>query len=406
MRITNNFIYRQSIEGLTKANERYLDVNRKIIEQSEIVKPSDDPVGAGQLLQYEASNLLIEQYSENATFAKNRLGYQDASLASLRNILDAMDILRIEAENSAFDQSDLNSIASELESLVLSSADLMNSKGSDGKYVFAGFDSDNPPFQKQTDGSYVFRGDEGKVQSQLSETVTINVSNSGKELFESAKVRNDFAGTVTAGPATLGGVRVGDQGAFDVFVADNYDAITPANNQYTLTTAVGAPDTFSVVDSGGGVVASGNYVSGQAMKFLGMEVSLNGAAGSTVALDINPPARDNILNQMSSFINTLRDDSLTLKDKEFAFRDAFVSIRNTREAIGIGRSAIGAGLDTISQVENYSSSSKITNQSAQNAISGLDLPAASAELALAQQAIDASQLLFTRVTNLSLFNAL
>ncbi len=406
MRITNNFIYRQSIEGLEKANERYLDVNRKITEQSEIVKPSDDPVGVGQLLQYEANNLLLDQYSNNATLAKNNLEYQEASLDSLKGILDRIDTLRIQAENSANDQVDLDSIAEELESLVLSSADLMNSKGADGKYVFAGFDSDTPPFQRQTDGSYIFQGDEGVVRSQLSETVIIDVSHSGKEIFEAARVRNDFTGAVTAGPATLGQVRVGDQGAFDVFVANNYDAITPINNQYTLTTVAGAPDTFNVVDSGANVVASGDYTSGQPMKFLGMEVALNGVAGSSVSLSLNPPSRDNILNQMNSFIGTLRDESLTIKEKEFAFRDAAVSIDNTLETMGIARSAIGARLNTITQVENYSATAKITNQTAQNSISGLNLPAASAELALAQQAIDASQLLFTRVTNLSLFNVL
>ncbi|MCZ2721201.1 flagellar hook-associated protein FlgL [Marinomonas sp. 15G1-11] len=406
MRITNNYIYRQSVEGLAKANERYFEVNRKITEQSEIVKPSDDPVGVGQLLQYEASNLLIEQYSKNATLAKNRLEYQHASLDSLKGFLDKMSTLTIQAENSANDQVDLNAIAEELESLVFSAADLMNSKGSDGKYVFAGFDSDNPPFQKQTDGSYLFKGDEGIMQSQLSETVTIDVSNSGKELFEAARVRNDFTGAVTAGAATLVQMRVEDQGAFDTFVDANYDAITPANNRYTLTTVAGVPDTFSVADSSGTVLSSGEYVSGQPMVFLGMEVSLDGAAGSSVDLDINPPSRDNILNQMNDFIGTLRDSSLTIKDKEFAFRNASVSIKNTLETMGIGKSAIGARLNTISQVESYSSIAKITNQSAQNAISGLDLPAASAELALAQQAIDASQLLFSRVTNLSLFNVL
>ena len=406
MRITNNYIYRQSVEGLAKANERYFEVNRKITEQSEIVKPSDDPVGVGQLLQYEASNLLIEQYSKNATLAKNRLEYQHASLDSLKGFLDKMSTLTIQAENSANDQVDLNAIAEELESLVFSAADLMNSKGSDGKYVFAGFDSDNPPFQKQTDGSYLFKGDEGIMQSQLSETVIIDVSNSGKELFEAARVRNDFTGAVTAGAATLVQMRVEDQGAFDTFVDANYDAITPANNRYTLTTVAGVPDTFSVADSSGTVLSSGEYVSGQPMVFLGMEVSLDGAAGSSVDLDINPPSRDNILNQMNDFIGTLRDSSLTIKDKEFAFRNASVSIKNTLETMGIGKSAIGARLNTISQVESYSSIAKITNQSAQNAISGLDLPAASAELALAQQAIDASQLLFSRVTNLSLFNVL
>jgi flagellar hook-associated protein 3 FlgL len=70
MRVSNNFIYNQSLTDLTKSNERYLQTQRRISENTDIMTASDDPVGAAQVMRYEAVNLLLDQYSENAVMAK------------------------------------------------------------------------------------------------------------------------------------------------------------------------------------------------------------------------------------------------------------------------------------------------------------------------------------------------
>ena len=406
MRVTNNFIYRQSSDGLEKANQRYLEINRKITEQSNIVKPSDDPIGAGAVMHYEADSKLLEQYETNATSAKNSLDYEEVSMGSLYSILDRANTLVVQAENGTRSQADLSSIAQELETLALTAADLMNAKGVDGNYIFSGANAKSPPFQIQPDGRYSFSGDEGQRYAQLSDTVSIPVSDSGKKLFQDVPVRHTFTGAVSAGAATLTASGISDQGAFDRFLTQNYDAITPANNTFSLTTVAGVPDTFSFTNAGGTVLASGTYTSGQSMTMFGMELELTGVAGSTVDVTLDAPARDNVLNQLQDVITALRDPNLPSPQRTEAFRNVSVSIANTQESIGTGRSELGARLNSVSLMSSYSAATKVSNQLAINAVAGLDIATASAELVQAEAAITASQQLFSRVTNLSLFNVL
>lgn len=405
MRVTNNMIYRQSYEGMEKNNQRYLEVNRKINEQSNIVKPSDDPVGAAQVMQYDAKNKLLTQYQTNATLAKNSLEYQEVSMDSLNSLLDKSRTLIIQAENSSNAQADVDAIAKELELMTLSMVDLMNSKSSDGSYIFAGANSKSPPFELQADGRYVFNGDEGQRHTQLSERVSIAVTDSGKGLFQDVFTRHTFS----AGAPSSGNVvqsRIFDQGVFDTYVEQNYDAVNTVNNQLSLVTTAGAPDTFTVQNSSGVLVSSGNYVPGEPMKFLGMEVTLDANAGVALSIGLDAPTRDNVVNQLQQLVGVMRDPALSIADREATFRDATVSISNTQESISIGRSALGARLNTISQMEGYSSSAKISNASASEAIGGLDIAAASSELVQTQAAITASQQLFTRLSSLSLFSML
>jgi len=92
MRVTTNLIFNQSSLSMQKANERYLKVQEKISEQSDIVRPSDDPNGAGQLLRYDADTKLLEQYDQNMTLATNSLEYESVALESLNSTLDEINV--------------------------------------------------------------------------------------------------------------------------------------------------------------------------------------------------------------------------------------------------------------------------------------------------------------------------
>jgi Flagellin and related hook-associated proteins len=131
-------MYTQTAQSLAKANERYMNINEKISEESSIVRPSDDPNGAGQVLNYQAENARNDQYEKTMTLAKNALDYEEVSLDSLNTSMDRANRLLIQAQNSANDDVDLESIAEELSLIVDSMADLMNSKDANGNYIFLG----------------------------------------------------------------------------------------------------------------------------------------------------------------------------------------------------------------------------------------------------------------------------
>lgn len=405
MRVTSNLIYNQSMQSMAKANERLLKVQERIAEQSDIVRPSDDPSGAGQVMRLQADTKLLEQYEDNMTLATNSLEYESVALESLNDVLDEINVLMIQAENGANSQDDLDSIAGEIESLVSAAADLMNSKDSNGQYVFAGTDSSSPAFEKDATGKYVYSGNEAQKNMQISETISVATNDSGKKVFEDVWTRNTFTANATAGTATLS-YAVVDQDAYDDFVANNFSAVDATLNDFTLTTAAGAPDQFELTDSSGTVLASGDYESGNAITINGMSFTLTGAVGSTVDVTIDTPERDNVLNQIMGAVAALKDTSLTDAERDAAMLDASKSISNTQVSIGTASSRVGASLNTITSRTEFNSSKQIYNATAQENIGGLDVYEATTQLELTESALSASQLLFTRLSGLSLFNSL
>lgn len=405
MRVTTNLIFNQSSLSMQKANERYLKVQEKISEQSDIVRPSDDPNGAGQLLRYGADAKLLDQYDQNMTLATNSLEYESVTLESLNSTLDDINVRLIQTVNGANSQDDLDTLAGEMESLLASVADLMNSKNSNGQYIFSGTSTDSPAFIKDATGKYVYAGNEAQQMSQIGDTVSIATNDSGKAVFQDAWTRNTVTATSSAGTATLS-YSISDQDAYDTFVENNYSAVNSVLNDFTLTTTAGAPDQFAITNSSGAVLASGDYVSGEAITFNGMEFTLDGVAGSTVNITLDQPTRDNVLNQVMDAINALRDPSLTSEEREYFRLNATASIVNTQTNIAKASSSVGARLNTIDNRTDYGAAKQIFNQQAQENIGGLDIYKATTELELSESALSATQLLFQRISSLSLFNSI
>ncbi|MGB2063647.1 flagellar hook-associated protein FlgL [Marinomonas gallaica] len=409
MRVTTNLIFNQSELSMSKANERYLKVQEKIAEQSDIVRPSDDPNGAGQLLRYGADTKLLEQYEKNMTLATNALEYESVALESLNSTLDEINKRMIQSNNGANSQVDLDTLAGEMENLLASVADLMNSQDSNGKYIFAGTNANSPAFVKDASGAFQYAGNEAQKNAQIGDNVSVATNDSGKKVFQDAWTRNTFSASSSAGTASLS-YRVEDQGAYDDFINSQYVnpslGVVPSPNDFTLTTTAGAPDQFSFQDSSGNVLASGDFVSGEPVTFNGMEFTLTGAVGSTVNFSLDQPTRDNVINQVQSAIDALRDPNLTPQQKNEARLNAFTSIENTQSNIATASSSVGSRINTIDNRTEYSTSKKTFNQIAQENIGGLNVYKATTELELSKTALEASQLLFQRISSLSLFNSL
>ncbi len=405
MRVSNNFIYNQSLTDLSKSNERYLQTQRRISENTDIMTASDDPVGAAQVMRYEAVNLLLDQYSENAVMAKNSLEYEEVVLDGLTDIFNRTSTLLIQAENGAYGQDDLGAISEELQMLTLAAADLMNSTDSDGNHIFSGHESTRSAFELKPDGRYEFAGDEGRKKLQISDNVTVSGADSGKTVFEDVWTRNNYTYTSLTGEGSVR-TEVADQAVFDDFLKKNYSAIDATQNMFAFTTVAGAQDTFSLANAKGEIVASGSYQSGQPIDLFGMRVTIEGVAGGTGIVSFDKPERDNVLNEMNRSIGVLLDPDSGFYEKRSALRDATVSLRNTMNSIDTARSEVGANLNTIAQVGSYGEMKSISNRVAQEEIAGLDIAEAASELAQEEAAISSSQKLFNRLSNLSLFDSM
>lgn len=434
MRVTNNLIYGQSSRAIGQANEKILSAQEKISAQTDIVKPSDNPVGASQILMYEGNNNRLKLFDESIKMATSNLEYQEVALESLNDSLDDVRTLFIQAQNDINTQEDIDAIVQEVALITESMGELMNSKSADGNYIFAGTDTQGPPFILDSQGRYQWAGNEGQKYAQISEDMKIPVSDSGKKLFQDIWTNRTFTTQALTGDVKIS-AKVGSQGDFSQFMADNYDPENPSLNAFRLTTTPiiddgatpppvdsanlgsdtkadqdrrrafdGTPGAYSITNSQGEVVSSGLYTAGKPISFGGMSFLVRGEPGATADVTLDKPKRDNVLNEINDTLAILSDRTSTHEERERSFFDATVSINNTQLKVGEGRSSVGARLNILRDRESFSSANQLSNAVAQDRVGGLDIAAAATELSMKESALSASQKVFTRMSNLSLFN--
>ncbi|MGL5994788.1 MAG: flagellar hook-associated protein FlgL, partial [Aeromonas sobria] len=306
MRITTNMIYDRNTYSLNNANERLNTAYQQLQTGNKFQTAGEDPAGMSQKMALTKEIDLFKQYGVNGSLLENSLGHEETVLTSINNAMLSAQTLIQKSNNGAISLDDRKAIASELEGLQKQMFDLMNSKNSSGEFIFGGNQSKTQPYVKDTNGNYIYQGDTGQRNIQVSSTVQIAANDSGQDLFEIVATRR----TASAASANIK-VGIGDQGNFDNFYQSSYNPAL-ASNSYTVSTTIGPPDTYDIKDSGGNTLQTGDYSPGTKIPFNGLELTLDQPAGGAVQqFDLNSPKNDNVLNGMSDIITALRDPNIS-----------------------------------------------------------------------------------------------
>lgn len=399
MRITTNMIYDRNLATMSKVSERQNTAYNQLMTGDKFTRAGEDPSGMSQKLALTKEIDLFKQYSVNGSLLENSLGHEDTVLSSINTAMLSAKTLIQKANSSAMGSEERSAIASELEGLQKQMFDLMNSKNSQGEFIFGGNQSKTQPFVKDASGNYVFQGDTGQRSIQVSPTVQIPANDSGFDLFEMVATRR--TASATSGNIKVG---VGDQGNFESFYRNNYDSALPSN-EFTVSTLAGPPDTYEIKDSGGTVVQSGDYSAGNKIAFNGLELTLDlpaGSADQTFALDA--PKNDNVLNGMSDFISALRDPNISADDFQLAVADATSHMDNARTKVDRRQGDVGSRLNSLEQVMSSNDGLSTLNQQARAKVSEADMYEVIAALSKEDAAMSASQLAFSKISKLTLFD--
>ncbi|AHV34611.1 flagellar hook-associated protein FlgL [Aeromonas dhakensis] len=399
MRITTNMVYDRNISSLNSANERLSTAYEQLMTGEKFKSAGEDPSGMSQKLALTKEIDLFKQYGVNGSLLENSLGHEETVLTALNTAMTSAQTLIQKANDSAVGYEDRQAIASELEGLQKQMFDLMNSKNSQGEYIFGGNQSKTQPFIQDASGNYIFQGDTGQRKIQVSPTVQIAANDSGFNLFEIVPTRR----TSSAGSANIQ-VGVADQGHFDSFYRNNYDP-SLASNQYTVNTIAGTPDTYEIRDGGGTLLQSGDYVAGNKIPFNGLELTLSlPAGGAAQNFVLDPPQNNNILDGMSDFITALRDPNITPDTFQLKVADATAHMKNARLNVDQGLGEIGGRMNGLEQVMGSNEGLSTLNQQARAKVSEADLYEVIATLSKEDAALSATQLSFSKISKLTLFD--
>ncbi|WP_323146404.1 MULTISPECIES: flagellar hook-associated protein 3 [Pseudomonas] len=162
---------------------------------------SDDPVAAQRLLMLQQQKDMLAQYSGNITSIQNTLTNEESVLEAINTTIQAGSQLALRAGGVTSD-ADRKSIAVEVGALENQLLGLLNSKDAAGNYLFSGSKTDTPPYSRNNDGTYSYQGDENELSLQVSETLKVRTSDTGKTILEGAVNTSRTQATYTT-PATV-----------------------------------------------------------------------------------------------------------------------------------------------------------------------------------------------------------
>lgn len=122
----------------------------KLQNQSSSLKkiqvPSDDPVAAARSLKMKSYLAAIEQQQKNADDASSWMKFSDSALSQIKDMYDQIRELTVQAANGTVTDDDKSKIKTEIDELKKGIIDIANSSYS-GRYVFGGYNTNNPPFK-------------------------------------------------------------------------------------------------------------------------------------------------------------------------------------------------------------------------------------------------------------------
>jgi flagellar hook-associated protein 3 FlgL len=262
MRITTQQQYLNAIDNMQQSQSRLSSLQNQVSTGKKLINPSDDPVAAAQVVKLDRELAQYEKFDDNINVTRRRLELEDSILDDINKATDRMRELTISAGNTGVQSdADRQAVAAELRQITDYVAGLMNTRDSEGEYLFGGSKGSTQPYQRQADGSYVYQGDDGQRLIQVGPDTLVASNDSGLQLFEA--VDNGLVVQQT-GPAIAAGNNFMANPSFENEAAESkYQEAMRGVGEVTLTvteTATAGQYDYRITDSGGNVLQSANGV--------------------------------------------------------------------------------------------------------------------------------------------------
>lgn len=194
-RISSTYMMSQGVSNIQQSLVLTAKLQERIASGSNLLYPSDDPVGLTQLLQLNRAAMMDQTYINNVDDGLAELKSADNAITGINEIIHRAIELNVQGANGIHSQTSLDAIEKELSTLIDQAVLLANSSYN-GHYIFSGFKTDTPAYSK-TGSDYSYDGTpltepyEREVEVARNTQVAVNVN--GEDLLGGSV-------TVVAGP--------------------------------------------------------------------------------------------------------------------------------------------------------------------------------------------------------------
>ncbi|GAB58461.1 flagellar hook-associated protein FlgL [Rheinheimera nanhaiensis] len=408
MRLSFNMKFNAGLDGILTTQQKMNRAQDQLTKQTRILTPADDPAASAKVLGLDQNLEQVAQFQNNSVLLKNNLALEETVLTNMRTSIDRARVLAIASGNGAYTEADKKAVAQELKNIQVELLDLMNSRNAEGGYIFSGFQDKKQTYSlNNATGIYEFQGDDGQKALQISPTIALAGNDSGKFVFEDVNARfKTTPAVISAGGATAAEVSVTDQSQFDAYYKQNYDALTPANNDFSVVLT--APSTYEIQRNGASLVppVTGTFTPDAPIAFNGLTINISGAAAvpGQVDFSLQAPEKKNILTTIGEFITALENPALSAFEFNEAISDTLTQTTAAATNIDSFLSSIGGRVNVLDSVFGTNEDLTVNNKAYRADLSEVDYAAALTEITKQEIALQAISNTFVKVSGVSLFD--
>lgn len=185
MRLSTGMIYDQQMRGIQTSQASWLKVGQQLSTGNRVNSPSDDPVAAAQAVVVSQSQTATEQYKTARVFATQNQSTEETTLKQVADVIISAKTTVVAASNGILSDDDRSSYATQLEGIRAQLLNLANSTDGNGRYVFAGYESDSAPFVTDATGNTTYDGGLTPITQKVDSSRTLTINHTGKEVFDS-----------------------------------------------------------------------------------------------------------------------------------------------------------------------------------------------------------------------------
>ncbi|WP_394169536.1 flagellar hook-associated protein FlgL [Saccharospirillum alexandrii] len=412
-RLSTYWIYQRPVNDMLQLQTNLNKTQEQISSGKRILTPADDPVGASRVLQLNQEIALMDQYERNITLLDARLEQEEGVLSAVEDSVARIRELAVQAGNAGvLTEEDRIAIAAEVRERVDEMVDLMNTKDGSGEFLFSGFSGNTQPFVKNPGGGYGYAGDEGVRFLQVSQTITLASSDSGKDVFMDIPADEisftSYANTENTGnpPGVISAGITIDQQALDAFYPE--DAVITFENPLDIDPP---EQNFTVRRKSDGRVLGGlenvRFTPGAPIQVGGVAVNISGNPDPGDQFVIESSRNQGVLTTFEKFLFTLENyppgegfDEVYDANIEQTLNNLDNTIANVSQV----RARIGARLNTSESVVNQHADNKLAAKDIKSSIEDLDFAEAVSRLQMESFILQAAQQSFAQTSRLSLFD--
>lgn len=409
MRISTSSIYDSNVALLNQQQAKVFQTQQQIATGRRMVTPADDPAAAARALEVGQSDSMNAQYGTNRIAATNTLSSVDGILQNVSNLYQSMRSVVTAAGNTVLSNAERQAMASDLQGQLQELVGQANSTDGAGTYLFSGFQGNTMPFVQTAAGVQYF-GDDGQRLVQVSSSRQLATSDPGSDIFMRVKNGN---GTVALTP-TVTNTGSGVANAGQVI---NPALLTGANYQVAFTVAAGATS-YTVTNTTAvpptqvlpvPPATGAPYVTGQAISFDGLQMSISGAPANGDTFTVAPSTNQSVFQTMTNLINALNQPVVagipsTSANLSQNVGDALSGLDNALNKVLTVRASVGARMNEADSLKASGDSLALQFQQTLSQLQDLDYNKAMSDLSQQQLSLQAAQKSFVQVTGLSLFS--